>query len=270
MSVKKKFKKLRELTEFENPVELFCGLVFFKKTRALTYRYKGLRVFVDHAAGDQDGVRACLVPGLYEAFFDEMDALLKGPPLHVVDLGANTGGFIMALLARGARVQRGICVELNPATSSRLSLNLSQNGLLQQVEVVNAAIAGEDGTLEVNLTGGSVGDSIYQPKDKTKDLKLQTVRALTVNTLLAQWSPELKEVSLCKIDIEGAEYESLLKGAASSLSKCRWVIIELHPDKRHQEQEIHAHFEKAGFQLLTPSQKPIEDQVFLYQNKNFQ
>ena len=260
----KKVRKFFEVLKFENSIELLCGLILFKKTSALTYKYKGVTALVDHSYGDQDGVRTCLVPGLYDALFETIGADLTSKPLTILDLGANTGGFPLALKAHNAKIKKGVCVELNPITCSRLSWNLAQNGLFEAVEVINGAICGVNEDLTVYLTSGSVGDSIFENSPGDKEVK---VKGCTADTLYSSHFSENEVIDLCKIDIEGAEYEMFNSGAVQSLKQSRWILMEVHSRDGFDTADIHKHIEELGFEEVKPVRPPIEHNVYLYKHK---
>ena len=259
----RKVRKFFEVLKFDNPVELLFGLILFKKTSALTYKYKGVTALVDHGYGDQDGVRTCLVPGLYDALFETIGPDLTAKPLTILDLGANTGGFPLALKAHGAKIAKGVCVELNPLTCSRLSWNLAQNALFESVEVFNGAICGVDETLTVYLTPGSVGDSIFENSPGDKEVK---VEGLTVDTLCSSRFDNDEAIDFCKIDIEGAEYEMFDSRSVSTLKRAKWLLAEIHERQGRSEEEIHSAIRELGFEKVEPVRPPIEHNVFLYKN----
>ena len=257
-----KLRKLLELFRFENTLQLILNRTLFAKTPLTVYRYKGITALVDHSLGDQDGVKSCLVPGLYDPFLEIILPKLPQKPLTILDLGANTGGFPLALLAHGSQIKAGIAVELNPLTCTRLSLNLAQNRLHNIVHVLNGAACGHSGTLEVSLSAGSVSDSIVFGTAHGKKI---TLPAFTVDEIVTTHLPPETPIDICKIDIEGAEYDLFASPHSSSLRRCQWIIIEIHQVEGHPESAITDALTTLGFTPIPPLRPAVESNVFMFQ-----
>lgn len=263
----KKIQKFIELLKFDNWFELLISLVFFRRSNIYTYRYKGVSALVDHSSGDQDGVKVCLVPGLYGAFFDEIFPKIGNKPLIILDLGANTGGFPLALKAAGKKIISGLCVELNPITCSRLAWNIAQNELFSDVKICNAAICATEALLEVSLTKGSVGDSLYNSSKLESEEYEFKIPGMTVDQAILKIAQPNDKIDICKIDIEGAEYEAILEGSSEKIVNCRFLIIEIHKNNNYSEDDIISYFSEIGFQKIIPKLDPIESNVFLFEMK---
>jgi len=132
----------------------------------------------------------------------------------VVDAGANVGAFSLWARHRGAH--NVLAIEPDPSTAQLLIRNVSGDG----VEVVIAALAGEDGSARLSVsrlsTGSKVGPAGGGPEVPTK----------TLEHLLggASWP----RVDVLKMDIEGAEYEVLRSTSDQWLERIGVMIVELH------------------------------------------
>jgi FkbM family methyltransferase len=259
--LKYKLRKLKELLRFDNAAQVLMNRMFFSRTSQCIYRYRGVTALVDHSKGDQDGVKACLVPGLYDPFLSII-ARTSPHPLTLLDLGANTGGFPLAMLAHGLTIKKGVAVELNPLTCTRLRLNLAINGLSSQMEVVHGAVCGESGKLQVNISQGSVSDSIVFQTAVGNSL---TVDGWSIRDVMHSGFGEFQSIDICKIDIEGAEYGVFDDPSHASLGRCRWIVIEIHDFPGRTPGEIRHKIEAIGFKALEPSAKSVEDNVFLFE-----
>jgi FkbM family methyltransferase len=253
-------RKLRDLFKFDNALQVIVNRLFFKSTDLAVYRYRGVTAIVDHTKGDQDGVKSCLVPGLYDPIIRVFAPTLEGP-VTLLDFGANTGGFPLTLLAHGIPVARGIAVELNPLTCTRLAVNLGQNRLWGKIEVIQGAVCGKSGDLQVKVSQGSVSDSIVFEADGADVL---TVAGWTVDDLVNSRFGPTGSIDLCKIDIEGAEYEVFATPHHQTLQRCRWIVIEIHEVPGHQPEEIHDKLRALGFEIVNPATRTIEPNVFLF------
>jgi FkbM family methyltransferase len=253
-------KTLKNIFQFKNPLQILCNRLFFGSTGPSIYRYKTLQFIVDHDSGDQDGPRSCVVPGLYDPFFDVIEA---DGPLNIIDMGANAGGFVLALLKNGQTVGRGVSVELNPVTWSRLIYNVYANvpDAYGKMSVLNGAVAPDEGFLEIRLGGGGVGDSVKGSVDGT----LYHLPCYTPESLVAGFNSQ--EIDIIKIDIEGSEYD-LLNTPANVLRTSRYILIEIHAIPGRSESEVRNWIENADFQELAPSRRPEEDNVFLFKRRD--
>jgi FkbM family methyltransferase len=169
------------------------------------------------------------------------DCYLKGFRRHafaelsspvVVDVGANLGFFCLYMLSvlRGASV---FCVEPVKANYDFLVENLRANGIENQVTSVQAALCAKTGTVtlvdpadEAFPTGASV---LSSPGEGTG----YEVAALSLDDFLKQ--RDLAQVSLLKLDCEGAEYDILYHSSEASLKAIQNVAAEIHVGKGDRE-----------------------------------
>lgn len=220
-ALKKYIQKAGIIFQFDNWFQILVSRLFFRASPAIFYRYKGLHVLIDHARGDQDGARSCLVPGLYDPALDEFD---RDHPLRILDLGANTGGLSLALAARGFAFEKIVSVEFNPVTHSRLCYNLTSNIGPSCINILGA-VSSSDRFEDVAFGSRGVSETLETPPDK---VEFQSRTAVyTLDTLIEQHFPS-GQIDLCKIDVEGSEYSMFTSPHHSSLDRCRNVIIEVH------------------------------------------
>src|SRR5438552_1894676 len=121
MKLGNKLVGLRALWRFDNRWQLMINRTFFPRESLLTYKKGDIEFLVDHAAGDHNGTRLCLISDIYTRFLPKMSL---GEEISVFDLGANGGGFPLMLLLNGKRLSRLVCVEMNPNTYQRLLYNV--------------------------------------------------------------------------------------------------------------------------------------------------
>lgn len=245
--------------KFRNALQIILNRFFFPTTGPCIYQYSDLTFLVDHNSGDQDGPRACVYPGLYDPFLKATGLIDE---VTFVDLGANAGGFVLAMLKAGFQIKRGVAVELNPVTWSRLVYNVYRNvpGAKNRINLLNGAVAGSGGTLDIRLGNGGVGDNIGGTK-KGESYRLEK---FTIEDLLSKMGGG--QVDLIKIDIEGSEYD-LLATSGETLGHFNWLLIEIHDLPNRNPAEITHWIGSCGFEPVKPVSKPIEPNVFLFKNK---
>jgi FkbM family methyltransferase len=208
------------------------------------YRIGGLEILVDHSAGDANGARNVVASPMYT---DHLPRLSLGRPLRILDMGANNGGFPLLLQLQRLEIAKVVCVELNPRTCVRLRFNLDRNVAGEHV-VLNAALCGRSRTIEQSLGPGSVADSIYEPS-RNADRVVQ-VPGLTFNEIYVSAFGADENVDLCKIDVEMAEYEVFSSQGHDLLSRCRYVLIEIHERPGCSPRDVITAIEKCGFRAL--------------------
>ncbi len=241
MSLSTKLRGLREVWAFDNRAWLFVTKTFFRGQALHVYRYRGLDILVDHAGGDANGAREVLTSPMYSRFFKKMK--LNGP-LNVLDLGASNGGFPLLLAATGYKFSRLVSVEFNPQTYTRLHFNLTRN-LRGDIIPLNAALCGETRKLKVDVGSGGVSDSIYEASEGT-DVRQYEIDGFSFKDLYDKYFSN-EVVDICKIDVEGAEFEVFEGAAFDQLSNCRYLIMEIHERNGRLAEEIIPIVEKLGF-----------------------
>jgi FkbM family methyltransferase len=256
MSLTNKLEGVRAIWRFDNKWELLLSRTLFRSHPLTVYRYAGMEILVDHGADDPSGLRNVLVSPMYRQFLGGIEA---GGPLNVMDLGASAGGFPLLLQASGLRLKRLACVELNPNTFVRMRFNVERN-LRCAFVAVPAAVCGDGRELEVVLGPGSTGDSIDgSPGEGGRPYR---VPGITFDDAYRR-AFDGETVDVCKIDIEGAEYEVFDAPGHGCISRCRHLIIEIHRREGRRPEEVLAELRRCGFALRPRDAKVAPDVYFL-------
>jgi FkbM family methyltransferase len=139
----------------------------------------------------------------------------------VLDCGANWGLhtlFMSRLVGVSGKV---VAVEASPSICRILKKNILINQI-QNIQVIEKALSNRDGSIQFNAGVGATTGRIAKEKEQGDMVE---VPATTVDEVLRN---QRADVSLVKMDIEGAE-SNALEGAYKTLSISRPVfIIELH------------------------------------------
>jgi FkbM family methyltransferase len=179
--------------------------------------------------GKKGAVCAALSPALRTAIETSriayLPASLRSGLGTVVDVGANAGQWIAALLA-ATSVKRVEAFEPNPEAAARLREILKSRS---DCRVTQAAVGDSQGEMPLNVTANSVFSSLLEPQET-----LQTdyssgaivrrsimVPVTTLDVALAS----VDSIDLLKIDVQGFE-KQVLDGAGQSMRRTKAVLIE--------------------------------------------
>jgi FkbM family methyltransferase len=228
MSMATKMAGARAIMAFDNWPTLLLGRMLNRNTGLVVYRKSNLEILIDHRGGDETGTRACIVSDMYRRY---VPLLKVKNAATVLDIGANGGGFPLMLRLQGIPIESVVCVEMNPATYSRLLVNLQTNLGFNAVGI-NAAACGSDSESEILLTPtrGSTG---YGINGNVTGLESPHVAVKTI-TLDALYNTYFagRGIDICKIDIEGAEYDLFASTDDDLVRKIRYLIMEFHDDSK--------------------------------------
>jgi len=230
---------------FDNWPTLLLGRLLYRKVGLLVYCKNNLEILVDHRGGDETGTRECIVGDMYRKYI----SLFTLPePAYVLDIGANGGGFPLMLILEHVKLASVVCVEMNPATYSRLQVNLQIN-LGHSAVAINAAVCGANSGGEILLTPsrGSTGYSINGSMAGVSSPHV-AVRTTTLESLYNQYFGG-RHIDICKIDIEGAEYDLIDSSHDDLLRKVRYLIVEFHDPSKTPP--LIRRFADLGFSELT-------------------
>lgn len=261
--MKSKINGIKEIWRFDNRWQLIASRLFFPSEKINVYRYKGLEILEDHAAGDANGAREVLTSPMYRQFLPQMNLPNE---INVLDLGTNNGGFPLLLKSENIQIKKLVCVEFNPKTFSRMRFNIERNFDCEFV-CLNAAVCGENKEIEVALKdGGSTDDSIY---DSRKNGKKYLVQGLTFDAIYERtFNNEI--VDLCKIDVEGAEFEIVGGGECQNLKKCRYLLMEIHHGETRKRAVVLQKLNALGFKEIGGETRVAENlhYVHFFENGN--
>jgi FkbM family methyltransferase len=225
----------------------------------MVYRKGAVRFLVDREGGDQYGIIECVARDMYSRHFAQLP---KGRPLKVLDLGANSGGFGLALILGGFEIERIVAVEMNLRTQARLAFNLVSN-TGSRATLVHAAVCEKTGRILVADNGGWVGNSIYD--QHRRDVPTIEVPGVTLDELTSTYFPR-QRIDVLKMDIEFAEYEVLFSETCQSISQCDYLIIEIHEDEQRKKGSLVQRLGELSFEMLASESSRWEG-VYFFGNR---
>jgi FkbM family methyltransferase len=182
-----------------------------------------------------------------------LDLSLEG---LIVDIGANVGDWTAAVLRAvpGARV---LAVEPAPGPRSRLMARLGRD---ERVVIDGHAVGARPGRARLNITAHSHATSLRTPRFEMNALYPRggwdVVDQVDVEVTTLDELVQGQDVSLLKIDVQGAEAE-VLKGAARTLESTAAVLLEV-TFVSHYEGDVtfpglHEQVTASGFELVALS-----------------
>lgn len=152
----------------------------------------------------------------------------------VIDIGANIGIYTV-LLSHLYPKCKIISIEPSPTIFEKLKLSCQLNNLIpgSNIELLNRAVSDKDGTLiefyEKHSMSTMSKEFLTNISNNiiTNENAREIVSTMTIDALIETKS--IDEISLIKIDVEGAEV-LVLKGAINTLNrrKVKNIIIEYH------------------------------------------
>ncbi len=252
-----KLRGLREMWHFDNRIYLILSRILFPNQSGHIYRVKDVEFLSDHRSGDANGARELLTTPMYRKYIEKMN--LRGD-IKVLDIGSNNGGFPLLLKTENVSIGQLVCVELNPNTFVRLQFNLGLN-FNGRFQAFNLGICGENRELRVKLGAGSAGDNIYGSADKNDSDQI-VIPGRTLDDVYDEVFGE-QVVDLCKIDIEGAEYEVFGSETARSISRCRYLLIEIHNSAERPRKLVLDKLTAAGFKEIDGENK-VDDLHYVH------
>jgi FkbM family methyltransferase len=223
MSLRTKWAGFREMLLFDNWRQLIVDRALFGSS-LMIYEFKGMELIADHEGGDAVGLRAVLVSGMYDQWLNKMTLPSE---VCIADFGANCGAFPVLVRSAGIVIRCALCVEMNPNTFARLEFNMRRNFPEHSVLCENCAIAGKSGHLELYFGAGSTSDSIKGCTAVAGERRKSTVTAMSFDEILNTRLPN-EVIDICKVDVEGAEYDIFLTGPCASLDRVRYLLMEVH------------------------------------------
>jgi FkbM family methyltransferase len=160
----------------------------------------------------------------------------------IVDVGANIGDFTVRA-ARLCPLGRVFAIEPSADECRCIRRQVELNGL-ENVTVLDMALAGEDGEIELYSAGSH--SSAYWGSGE-----LQKVRAATLQSLML--TNRIETIDLLKLDCEGAEWD-ILPNAEAVLPRIRQLCLEFHNGKRTADW-LEQWLRSRGFEVIRTSGK---------------
>lgn len=228
-----------------NPSKYLASKFRFSREDPLEFDLKGgLKVYVPKVRLHE--FKMIFMDDCYLKGF-ERNAFSDFREMVVVDVGSNLGFFTLYVksIFPDAKVY---CIEPLRENYEFLLKNISINRLIKDsLTPLNVALWSESGS--VTLSGAKeekfpTGASVFGEKNEGGGY---LVPALGFEDFFSRYG--LAEVSLLKLDCEGAEYEILYKCNQANLGRIQCIVIEVHEGAGNEEnaEALRSFLDKTGF-----------------------
>jgi FkbM family methyltransferase len=174
----------------------------------------------------------------------------------VIDAGANIGLFSCYAAKRAPECQVH-AIEPFPATYDRLVRHVEENGFVGRIECYSLA-------LSASTTGAVAMSGAGSPSQMFHVLEGEARGNTATVSVAAQTLPDFlervpdKRIDLFKMDIEGSEYDVLMKTPGKCLARVSRLTIEYHRPAvgvPYTTRDLVGHLNAAGFTLLRETGK---------------
>jgi FkbM family methyltransferase len=177
----------------------------------------------------------------------------------VIDIGANIGAWAL-WLAEQRPAMTGTCYEPDSAAAAYLRRNLALNGLAGSVDVRAEAVSDRTGTALLFQAAPGDGTSSLQSVSHATHFRQETsVQTVSLADALERIEGD---VSLLKIDCEGAEYAIVDRTPADAWKRIKRVVVEYHPAPSEKVDGLRARFAELGFRMLKERRRTVGEGTF--------
>lgn len=184
----------------------------------------------------------------------------------VLDLGANVGLFTVLVksLKKDATV---LAFEPMPPTFKALQKNVELHGLTGVTPYPTALGTADETDVEFTYYSFAPGNSTRYPKEKNSAFDRTATRyrvpVATVSSVLSK-HPEISEIDLVKMDIEGGE-AGVLRGLTSSdWSRIRSLVVEVDDGMSESVDQVKKIFEDRNYEVTVNPHPMIPEGGQLY------
>lgn len=203
-------------------------------------------------------------PADYEA--DNFSLLRKQvrPGMVVLDIGAHIGLFSVIAAKWSGSASRVYAFEPAPSTHRVLERTLRMNHLEGQIVPLNLAMGLAPGTIDFFVSDHEADNSnSLVPYKSDRPLRAIPVKLDSIDHFVS--TQKLQQVDFIKIDVEGAEYDTL-RGGLDVIKKFRPVmILAIHPEpimnRNDSLEALYDVLEKLPYQILLDG-KPLSKADF--------
>lgn len=190
-----------------------------------------------------------------EVFLDNAYRLYpSSQELVILDLGANIGAFTL-FASKTCPNSKIFSFEPSKSSYKILMRNLKNNGLVQNVSILNKAVGNRNAIRSMDESREStmrrLSDLTSNRMDSTKVEVIKLDQFITNNSISV--------IDFMKIDIEGGEYEVIYSISKSMFKKIKTISLEYHNENRDKNgKTLQEYLENNGyFVIRTPENSKV-------------
>jgi FkbM family methyltransferase len=199
----------------------FVLLPFKERVAGLRLRTVRVRVCLNGECRDLYVSDRADFTTLHDVFVKgDYDVPLPQVPASIIDLGAHVGLSVLRFHQRFPEA-RILAVEPNPHNFEKLRRNV---GHIPGLQLVQAAVGGQAGTAWLDVSQESWGSRLVSDPARAEAIP---VPVQSLDQLIEDADFE-REQTLLKVDVEGAEWDTL--SSATGLSRYLAILGDLHRD----------------------------------------
>lgn len=244
--------KLRQLCD--NPFEVLRFRKVKDQNRRLTVRLKdGCKMFVQGGTDQYHTFHRVFLRDEYE-----ISRCGDRKMECVVDLGANVGYFSIRMAGLAKRV---ISCEAIKANAEKLVMNVDGR---KNICVINKAVAGKKGFIKLfkpTIDRCSGRYSVIFNYNSRSENEFESVECITLDELFEEH--RITRCDLMKMDIEGAEYETLYNASDETFKKTDKIVGEYHDFKKVNKnsniRSLKRYLIKRGYKVVAVPKKRREN-----------
>lgn len=151
---------------------------------------------------------------------------IPGPIHTVIDVGANTGDFLLAF--RDAELGFYAGIEPVPEDFAGLKKNCATR---KSAQALNIAVGEKQGLLDMFISTAGADSSFIEPANGFTRIDKVPVETLdNLGKRLINEGSLVRPIDILKIEAEGFEPE-ILRGAEKFVQNCRWVVVDGGPER---------------------------------------
>ncbi len=192
-----------------------------------------------------------LFPEIYVAkCYQPTRAFVPRKNWTVVDLGANMG-FYTLQAAWADKTVRVIAVEPVPVYVEVLKNNATRNNL-KNIQVIQAAIGGCSGQqIPITIWYSDTGEPMVQVRIPEDAKRIETIQVPVLTLAEVFELGRIVSCDLLKVDVEGAEYETLEAAPEDIWNRISRIIMEVHEKEGREKEELNRLLKHHGFEVCT-------------------
>ncbi|MFA6536812.1 MAG: FkbM family methyltransferase [Patescibacteria group bacterium] len=170
------------------------------------------------------------------------EQIIKNAKAPILDIGTHAGYFIL------------YCRTFNPTVPifgfepEKKNFEFCQKNLtankIKKVKVLPVAVWSKSGMKNLQITADSQNNFLQENKTSKNSIQVKTT---SLTDFFAQ--NKIKEISLLKMDIEGAEFTIFKNLPSADLKKIKNIILEYHISPKNKPKKIEDILRRNGFEV---------------------